>query len=146
MANRGQFFGESSKQFQPRMRNSSEKVHRQRQRQDQIANYGNYSPPSTTAPALTRVLLNRTSNLEVKGICEHCAHNHAQKCCLYVYDDDSDIFKYSSFKKEIDRPYYILSTTEDFDLEIGATTPTHFPGKQSFSYTTSDLYQKLGLF
>lgn len=108
---------------------------RQHQRQQldfterSFAEYQNYTPPSRDNEYKSPQRLNRTSSMESVNSCEHCSHNHAMKCCLYIYDDESDILRYSSFKQEIDRPYCIMTSSEDFDLQIGGVTPDSFPSK-----------------
>lgn len=52
-----------------------------------------------------------------------------QECCLYVYDDLSDILKYSTFKHNVEEPYYIVDNDENFHMKIGKSTPKHFPSK-----------------
>lgn len=84
-----------------------------------------YRVPSTKR----HVKLHRTSSPNSIMFCEHCAHDHLQECCLYIYDDLSDIARYASFKKELDEPYWVTSHSEDFDLAIGKVTPKHFPCK-----------------
>ena len=71
--------------------------------------------------------LERTSSRNLVNSCEHCSHQHARKCCLYVHDDESDIHKYAVFKAALDEPYLVESTAEDFDMRIMRTTPSHFP-------------------
>ena len=48
---------------------------------------------------------------------------------MYICDDFNDISRYAYFKKELDEPYYVISSDEDFDMKIGNVTPKHFPGK-----------------
>lgn len=48
---------------------------------------------------------------------------------MYVYDDHSDIMKYSQFKQSLDEGYWTMDTEEDFGLKIGKSTPFGFPGK-----------------
>lgn len=53
-----------------------------------------------------------------------------QKCCTYVYDDISDISRYSQFKKELDQPYFVTKQSLNTDTLIGNSTPGHFPRKK----------------
>ena len=46
---------------------------------------------------------------------------------MYVYDDHSDIMKYSLFKQNVEEPYYIVDNDENFHMKIGNTTKKHFP-------------------
>jgi hypothetical protein len=46
---------------------------------------------------------------------------------MYIYDDHSDIMKYSSFKQNVEEPYYIVDNDENFHMKIGSTTPKTFP-------------------
>lgn len=96
-------------------------------------------------------LLERTSTPHI-NICEHCSHSHArvcqftlkyliiymiddinyflcclllQECCMYVYDDQSDIMKYSLFKQNVEEPYYSV---------ISKTTPSNFPSNFPFFF------------
>jgi hypothetical protein len=89
--------------------------------------------PSLTEAALKipKIQLDRSSSPNSFNFCDHCSHNHNQKCCMYVHDDFSDISRYSSFKSEVDEPYWTLNTSEDFDFNIGNTTPKFFPRKNS---------------
>lgn len=68
------------------------------------------------------------------------ANFYFKKCCLYVYDKMDDISRYSSFKKELDDPYWIMSESEDFDMTIGKVTPKHFPCKNNFFNSLKDLF------
>lgn len=51
---------------------------------------------------------------------------------MYVYDDHSDIMKYSQFKESVDENYWTMESDEDFGLKIGNSTPIGFPGKFKF--------------
>lgn len=45
-----------------------------------------------------------------------------------MYDNNSDINNYSSFKREVESPYWIgKATNDEFSLFIGGTTPKDFP-------------------
>lgn len=88
-------------------------------------NFQNYPVKSN----VQTTLMHRTSSKFLDLECEHCAHDHMQKCCMYHGDEIDDIARYASFKKELDEPYSITSQSEDFDLAIGSVTPEHFPCK-----------------
>lgn len=78
-------------------------------------------------------LLPRTSGHYCVNLCDHCEHDHSLECCMYVFDDVSDIARYAYFKKGLDEPYCVLSNSEDFNMEVGDITPPHFP-----TYTEND--------
>lgn len=59
-----------------------------------------------------------------------------QKCCTYVYDDISDISRYSQFKKELDQPYFVTKQSLNTDTLIGNSTPGHFPRKKRQIFET----------
>lgn len=47
---------------------------------------------------------------------------------MYVFDDISDIKNYSTFKKEVETPYWMKTDKNDaFDRTIGGSTPKDFP-------------------
>lgn len=94
-----------------------------------IENRRKFPSLDEAASRILRIQLDRSSSPNIVNVCDHCRHNHAQKCCMYVYDDWSDISRYSSFKSEVDDPYWVMNTSEDFDLSIGNTTPKFFPCK-----------------
>ncbi|XP_070507814.1 uncharacterized protein [Chironomus tepperi] len=71
--------------------------------------------------------LERTSTPNHINICEHCKHSHAKECCMYVYDEQSDIMKYSLFKQSVEEPYFIVDNDDNFHMKIGSTTPKSFP-------------------
>lgn len=48
---------------------------------------------------------------------------------MMINDDISDISRYAYFKKQLDEPYYVTSSSEDFDMKIGNVTPKNFPGE-----------------
>lgn len=78
-----------------------------------------------------RMKLSRTSSPSF-AFCEHCEHDHDRSnCCPYVFDKDEDLFRYSSFKKELDEPYVIsdISEFEEFCKLHGRSTPWYFPSK-----------------
>lgn len=58
---------------------------------------------------------------------------------MYVYDDHSDIMKYSQFKKSIDEGYWTMEGEEDFGLKIGSTTPIGFPAYTESNSQVADL-------
>lgn len=59
---------------------------------------------------------------------------------MYVFDDYSDIERYSTFKKEVEKPYWLCSSDEDFDLTIGGTTPQYFP---IFTESNQEILRKI---
>jgi hypothetical protein len=61
---------------------------------------------------------------------------------MYIYDDHSDIIKYSVFKHSVEEPYSTSDSSEDFEMKIGNTTPSHFPCKLVID---SVLIQKINL-
>lgn len=86
------------------------------------------------ASHIKQIQLKRTSSPNGE-LCEHCPHDHALKCCMYIYDDYADILRYSNFKKEVERPYILkyINKGKDFDLPIfGNVTPHFFPCKIIF--------------
>lgn len=58
---------------------------------------------------------------------------------MYVFDDFSDIERYSLFKKEVDKPYWFCSDSDEFDFRIGGTTPYNFP---NFSENDQEILNK----
>ncbi|CRK92554.1 CLUMA_CG006120, isoform A [Clunio marinus] len=76
---------------------------------------------------LKKVQIHRTSDWNSTASCEHCSHQHLQNCCLYINDTQEDLEEYAAFKHEIDQPYYVMTENENFDLEIGSSTPPFFP-------------------
>lgn len=76
---------------------------------------------------ISKVELERCSTPNLYNICEHCEHDHAKECCMYVHDKHEDIMEYSSFKQTIDENYSTMTSEEDFELKIGSTTPPGFP-------------------
>lgn len=99
--------------------------------QETTENRTNYPSLDEAASRLLRVSLDRSSSPNHFNFCDHCSHNHAQQCCMYVHDDWSDIERYANFKSEIDEPYWAINSSEDFDLSIGNTTPKYFPSKKN---------------
>ncbi|CRK92555.1 CLUMA_CG006118, isoform A [Clunio marinus] len=83
-----------------------------------------------------KVRIDRTSDWNSTASCEHCSHQHLQNCCLYVNDTQEDLEEYAAFKHEIDQPYYVMTENENFDLEIGSSTPPFFP---CFSRALNDI-------
>lgn len=79
------------------------------------------------ASRILKTSLDRSSSPNSFNFCDHCSHKHEQRCCLYVHDEWSDISRYASFKSEIDEPYWVIRSSEDFDLAVGNTTPKCFP-------------------
>lgn len=58
---------------------------------------------------------------------------------MYVFDNYSDIQRYATFKKEVEKPYLLSSDDEDFNLSIGGTTPIYFP---IFTETDQEILKK----
>lgn len=50
-----------------------------------------------------------------------------QPCCMYVYDDFTDIHNYSMFKREVETPYWMKTNSDAFNRFVGGTTPKKFP-------------------
>lgn len=46
---------------------------------------------------------------------------------MYVFDDLSDINNYSTFKREVETPYWIQTKNDEFNRFVGGTTPKEFP-------------------
>jgi hypothetical protein len=88
-----------------------------------------YPSLDEAASKIVKTQLERSSSPNAVNLCDHCNHNHNQKCCFYVYDDWSDVARYSIFKSEVDEPYWVMNRSEDFDMTVGNTTPKHFPCK-----------------
>lgn len=78
-----------------------------------------------------KMKLSRTSSPSLE-YCEHCEHDHDRAdCCPFVFDKHEDLYRYSSFKKELDQPYVIsdISEFEEFCKLHGRSTPWYFPSK-----------------
>ncbi|CAO1335482.1 unnamed protein product [Diamesa serratosioi] len=76
-----------------------------------------------------KMKLSRTSSPSFE-FCEHCEHDHDRAdCCPFVFDKKEDLYRYSSFKKELDQPYVIsdISEFEEFCKQHGRSTPWYFP-------------------
>lgn len=76
---------------------------------------------------IKKIELERCSTPNLINICEHCDHSHELSCCAYIYDKKEDVMNYASFKKSVDGSYWTSESEEDFDLNIGSTTPALFP-------------------
>lgn len=94
---------------------------------EQFTMFGQFE--KVESQSLEMIMLLRSSCHNPEPLCEHCEHDHALACCMYLYDEASDILQYAIFKKEVDQPYWTLNQSEDFDLTIGSITPKHFPCK-----------------
>lgn len=99
------------------------------ERKEISENVKNYPSLDEAASRIPRTQLNRSSSPNSFNYCDHCIHDHNQKCCLYIHDDWSDVTRYSNFKTEVDEPYWVMNRNEDFDMTIGNTTPKFFPSK-----------------
>lgn len=97
----------------------------------------NYVSLDDAASKIHKAQFERTSSPD-NVLCEHCEHDHAKECCLYIYDDLSDIARYSLFKKELDEPYtrQVMNNSEDYDMQVGDVTPSFFPGKHELCCLT----------
>lgn len=113
---------------------SHKETHKQMMEQQKAVN--NHNSKLDKENTFKKMKLSRTSSPSLE-YCEHCEHDHDRAdCCPFVFDKHEDLYRYSSFKKELDQPYVIsdISEFEEFCKLHGRSTPWYFPSKFNHNF------------